>query len=184
VSESGGGPKRAKPSNQMPREEAERLRALLRGTRPADYEPSGLQRVGKAIAQATSRNSITETALNGVRVLLLEDEAIVNFAITDILHEFGCRVSACMQLHEALAMIEHDLPDAAVLDVNIRGEMSYDVAEKLHEKDVPIVFLTGYATFELAGQWNKFPHCFKPCAPAELKALLIKSLSRGRDASA
>ena len=37
----------------MTREEAERLRALLRDTRPADYhEPSALQRVGKAIAQA------------------------------------------------------------------------------------------------------------------------------------
>ena len=140
--------------------------------------------VGKAIAQATLRNSITGTALNGVRVLLLEDEAIVNFAITDVLHEFGYRVSACMHLHEALAVIEQDLPDAAVLDVNIRGEMSYDVAEKLHEKGVPIVFLTGYATFELAGKWNKFPHCFKPCAPAELKALLIKALTTGRDARA
>jgi len=44
------------------------------------------------------RPSMTETALNGVRVLLLEDEAIINFAITDMLHEFGCRVSACMHL--------------------------------------------------------------------------------------
>jgi hypothetical protein len=33
-----------------------------------------------------------------------------------------------------------------------------------------------YATFELAGKWNKFPHCFKPCAPAELKALLKGTL--------
>ena len=102
MSASGGGPKRAKPSNQMPREEAERLRALLRGTRPADYDVSGLQRIGKAIAQAIYRgppehlrNSITESALNGVRVLLLEDEAIINFAVIDLLHEFGCRVRPC-----------------------------------------------------------------------------------------
>jgi CheY-like chemotaxis protein len=120
---------------------------------------------------------MTETALNGVRVVLLEDEAIVNFAVTDLLREFGCRVSPCMHLHEALAIIEHELPDAAVLDVNIRGQLSYDVAEKLHEKGVPIVFLTGYATLGLAGKWNKFPECFKPCAPAELKALLIKALT-------
>jgi len=119
--------------------------------------------------------------LNGVRVLLLEDEAIVNFAATDILHEFGCLVTPCMHLHEALAVIEHDLPDAAVLDVNVRGQTSYDLAEKLHEKGVPILFLTGYATFGLAGKWNKFPNCFKPCVPAELKALLIKALTRGRD---
>jgi CheY-like chemotaxis protein len=191
VSDRGDGHRWAKPSNQMPREEAERLWALLRGMRPADYDPSGQQRVGKAIAQAIHRgppeplrNSITETALNGVRVFLLEDEAITNFAVTDLLHEFGCRVTACMHLHEALAIIEHNLPDAAVLDVNIRGQLSYDVAEKLHEKGVPIVFLTGYATLGLAGKWNKFPHCFKPCAPAELKALLLKALATGRDARA
>ena len=130
------------------------------------------------------RPSMTELALNGMRVLLLEDEAIINFAITDMLHEFGCRVSACMHLHEALAMIEQDLPDAAVLDVNIRGKMSYEVAEKLHEKGVPVVFLTGYATPGATGKWNKFPHCFKPCVSAELKALLIKALTTGRDASA
>ena len=62
-----------------------------------------------------------------------------------------------------------------------RGQTSYDLAEKLHEKGVPILFLTGYATFGLAGKWNKFPNCFKPCVPAELKALLIKALTRGRD---
>jgi len=62
--------------------------------------------------------------------------------------------------------------------------MSYDVAEKLHEKGVPIVFLTGYATLGLPGKWNNFPHCFKPCAPAELKVLLIKALTTGRGARA
>lgn len=175
MSERGDRHKR-KPSDKMPREEAERLWALLRSTSPADYHQ---QRVGKAIAHAIYRgppeplrNDLNETALNGVRALLLEDEAIVNFAVTDLLHEFGCRVSACMHPKDALAIIEHELPDAAVLDVNIRG--SYDVAEELHEKGVPIVFLTGYATLGLAGKWNKFPNCYKPCAHAELKALLIK----------
>jgi CheY-like chemotaxis protein len=172
----------------MPREEAERLRALLRGTRPPDYDPSGMRRAGIAIAQSTSpgppkpsRNGLPDTALNGVRVLLLEDEPIVNFAVTDVLREFGCRVSSCMHLHEALAILEHDPPDAAVLDVNIRGQTSYGVAERLHLRGVPIIFLTGYATLGFAGKWVKFPHCFKPCAPAELKKLLIKAVTAGRD---
>jgi hypothetical protein len=48
VSERGGERKRDQPWNKMTPEEAERLRALLRDTRPAGYDPSGLQRVGKA----------------------------------------------------------------------------------------------------------------------------------------
>jgi hypothetical protein len=46
------------PTNKMTREEAEHLRELLRGTKPADLvEPSVLQRIGRAIARAVSRPS-------------------------------------------------------------------------------------------------------------------------------
>jgi hypothetical protein len=56
----GGGdkPRPAPPTNKMTREEAERLRGLLRGTRPADLnEPTVLLRIGRAIAQAIYRGS-------------------------------------------------------------------------------------------------------------------------------
>jgi len=37
-----------------------------------------------------------------------------------------------------------NLPDLVVLDVNINGRMSYELAQLLVDRDVPIVFLTGY----------------------------------------
>ena len=53
MSERGGEPKRDQPPNKMIREEAERLRALLRGTKAADLnDPLARQRVGRAIAWA------------------------------------------------------------------------------------------------------------------------------------
>jgi hypothetical protein len=56
VSERGGEPKRDQPSNRMTREEAERLRQLLRGTKPADLNDATVrQRVGRAIAWAIER---------------------------------------------------------------------------------------------------------------------------------
>jgi hypothetical protein len=56
MSDRGAEPKRDQPSNRMSREEAEHLRALLRGTRPADLnEPSVLLRIGRAIGQAIYR---------------------------------------------------------------------------------------------------------------------------------
>lgn len=57
VSERSEKPKRQdQPANRMTPEEAERLRALLRGTGPADYQdPSALQRIGREIARAISR---------------------------------------------------------------------------------------------------------------------------------
>jgi predicted dehydrogenase len=56
MSERGEEPKRDHPLNKMTREEAERLRALLRGTKAADLnDPFARQRVGRAIAQAIDR---------------------------------------------------------------------------------------------------------------------------------
>jgi hypothetical protein len=51
-----GEPKREQPSNKMTREEAERLRALLRSTKAADLnDPLARQRIGRAIAWAIER---------------------------------------------------------------------------------------------------------------------------------
>jgi DNA-binding response OmpR family regulator len=124
---------------------------------------------------------MSETVLRGAHILLLEDEALINFATTDILEEMGCRVTACMRLEECFAAIERERPDAAVLDVYINGVLSYDLAEQLHARGTPIVFLTGYASPALTGKWNEFARCLKPCAPVELRALLAKALSTGRD---
>jgi hypothetical protein len=47
-----------KPTNKMTREEAERLRKLLQGTKPADLaDLSVVQRIGRAIARAVYRPS-------------------------------------------------------------------------------------------------------------------------------
>jgi len=124
---------------------------------------------------------MSEAGLQGAHILLLEDDALINLATTEILEEMGCRVTACMRLDQSFAAIEREQPDAAVLDVNINGIMSYELAERLHAGGTAIVFLTGYGSPTLSGKWNDFPHCYKPCDPAELKALLIKVLGAGRD---
>ena len=124
---------------------------------------------------------MSEAGLQGAHILLLEDDALINLATTEVLEEMGCRVTACMRLDQSFAAIEREQPDAAVLDVNINGIMSYELAERLHAGGTAIVFLTGYGSPTLSGKWNDFPHCYKPCDPAELKALLIKVLGAGRD---
>jgi hypothetical protein len=60
VSERGGERKREAIPNKLPSEEAARLRALLLSTRPAEYDPSGLQRVGRAIAHAKLKADVNK----------------------------------------------------------------------------------------------------------------------------
>ncbi|QIK78366.1 response regulator [Sphingomonas piscis] len=83
--------------------------------------------------------------LAGKRVLIVEDEAIIAFAIEDMLVELGCVIiGPALRLDEACDLADTELIDAAILDVNINSERSYPVADRLHQRGVPFVFATGY----------------------------------------
>lgn len=85
------------------------------------------------------------TSLAGKRVMLLEDEAIIAFAVEDMLTDLGCIViGPALRLDEALRLAATSDIDAAVLDVNINSERSYPVAETLERRGVPFLFATGY----------------------------------------
>jgi DNA-binding response OmpR family regulator len=116
----------------------------------------------------------------GAHVLLLEDQATVNFAIVDLLEEIGLRVTACFDLAACSAAIDENLPDAALLDVHIKGGTSYALAERLHAAGVPIIFLTGDALGMEAETWKDFRRCTKPCPSDELTALVVDALTTGR----
>jgi len=83
--------------------------------------------------------------LAGKRVLLLEDEAIIAFAVEDMLTDIGCIVvGPALRLEEACELARAVPLDAAVLDVNINSERSYSVAKELQRRNVPFLFATGY----------------------------------------
>ena len=58
--------------------------------------------------------------------------------------------------------------------------MSYELADWLHEQQVPIVFLTGYDFPAIDGKWRERPVCRKPCEVAELRAMLVNALATRR----
>jgi PAS domain S-box-containing protein len=84
-----------------------------------------------------------ESPLRGLQLLLVEDEAIAALELQSVLESAGADVAVATNLHEAVALARRDL-GAAVLDINLEGEMSYPVAESLIARGVPIVFVTGY----------------------------------------
>ena len=119
--------------------------------------------------------------LQGVKVLLLEDDFLINAATADLLQEFGCEVTAVLDVRGALDALEEDRPQVAVLDINIRGEHSYPVADRLHQLHIPIVFLTGYDVPALEGPWSRYSVCRKPCDPALLRRFLTEALRTQED---
>ena len=83
--------------------------------------------------------------LDGKRVLIVEDEAIIAAMVEDMLTELGATVvGPASSIKKALVLAASDGIDAAVLDVNIRSERVDPVADLLRARQVPLVFATGY----------------------------------------
>jgi len=120
-----------------------------------------------------------QRSLQGLRVLLVEDEALILLMTEGMLQEIGCRLfGAASTLGEAMSMVQEDLPDVAVLDVNLRGEMSFAFAELLHRRNVPVLFLTGYDAPGAEQIWGRFPKLQKPCDASDLKQALLHLLDK------
>ncbi len=111
---------------------------------------------------------MTDSALLGKDVLLLEDEVFVNMAAAQELEDAGCGVRAFFSIEDASKAVDDRLPDAAVLDINIAGVMSYPVAERLAQAGIPFVFFTSYDRTALPERWRRYAICQKAAAAGML----------------
>jgi DNA-binding NtrC family response regulator len=109
---------------------------------------------------------------------MVEDEMIVAWLLEDMLTDLGCAViGPAGNVNQALAMIEAELIDAAVLDVNLNGEMSYPIADALSARGVPFVFVSGYDKNRILDVYQSFPVLQKPFHRSELSDILAKLLT-------
>jgi DNA-binding response OmpR family regulator len=116
-------------------------------------------------------------ALEGARVLVVEDEYLVAALIEQMLESAGCIVMGPIpRVTEALDAVNDDDYDAAVLDVNLAGERINPVADALSERDVPFMFVTGYGANALPREYAERPHIGKPFRMAELLGMLSSIL--------
>jgi CheY-like chemotaxis protein len=115
---------------------------------------------------------------SGRRVLLVEDEMLVVWLLEDMLADLGCTVvGPASSVNQALAMIDAEVIDVAVVDVNLNGQMSYPVADALAARGVPFVFSTGYDKETLLDGYRSFPVLQKPFHRSELSDTFSKLLT-------
>ena len=119
-------------------------------------------------------------ALDGIRVLVVEDEYLVAVLIQNMLESAGCVVTGPFpRLPEALDAADRDTYDAAVLDINLGGARIDPVAAALSRRNVPFVFVTGYGAGGLPREYAERPRICKPFRVAELLDT-VSSLVNGR----
>jgi CheY-like chemotaxis protein len=119
---------------------------------------------------------IVQGDLEGLRVLVVEDEFLVSMDIQLMLTRLGCEVvGPCGDLAAGLQAVETQKLDLALLDINIRGQPVTPVADALAARRVPFVFCTGYRLDQLAGRYPTAPRLMKPFQTAELDGALRRA---------
>ena len=111
---------------------------------------------------------------DNLSIMLLEDEYLIALDGEGILKSLGVkRVQIVSTLAAATELAEKGDVDAAILDININGEMSWGIAELLNRRGVPIVFASGYELRDRPGVFVKKPYTRESVKEA-LKAAMTK----------
>jgi DNA-binding response OmpR family regulator len=84
--------------------------------------------------------------LEGISILLVEDEAILAIDVTAIIEMAGGRVvGPAYSLGQGFSWIDRGKFDCAVLDINLHHELVFDLADALIERGIPIIFLSSHS---------------------------------------
>ncbi len=122
----------------------------------------------------------TRGALEGCRVLVVEDELAIAMLLESALEDERCViVGPYGGVRDALAAARNETLDLAVLDINLAGEMVFPVAEVLAERGVPFLILSGYGASALPPNRRHWPVCGKPFKLDQLVSALAGLIRSG-----
>jgi CheY-like chemotaxis protein len=102
--------------------------------------------------------------LSGVRILVVEDSWHIGIALQSLLRSLGADVAGPVATSaEAERLIAAQVPDAAIVDFNLRGgELAHGLIDKLNELGTRVILVTGYAAV--------------PVSPGKAAAILQKPI--------
>lgn len=165
------------------------IESQLRGHAVFDWRQEGLRCV-ISVPLSNKRESIelleplggVKTAaapigipLAGGAVMLVEDETIVALAVNDSLTDLGFSViGPFSRVSDACRALQDNQVDAAILDVNLDGEMVYSLAEMLAARKIPFVFATGYGAESIERRFGHIPVLQKPIEKETLSRVFMR----------
>jgi CheY-like chemotaxis protein len=124
-------------------------------------------------AEDSKRMTDASPAIVKRRILIVEDEMLIGMLLEDMLVDIGHDVAAVVpRLKEALAAVQCETFDLAILDVHLHGESAFPVADALIAKGIPFVFATGYGERGLPETYRGRPVLQKPFARTDLERIL------------
>ncbi|MGY6707947.1 MAG: response regulator [Rhizobiaceae bacterium] len=129
---------------------------------------------------------MSENLLDGLKVLVLEDEFLIALDVEQLCREHGAQDVIIMRRLEELcagSLPTHGF-NVAIVDVRLGGETTFDFARQLSSHGIPFVFATGYS--ETESLFEMFPGVAvvsKPYVGGALMAAVRTAMQGGRPAS-
>jgi two-component sensor histidine kinase/CheY-like chemotaxis protein len=160
----------------------------LDGSVTFDWQPGGLrfamsiplgekskaELAGETRTGVNGGSALSRPAMPGNRLLLVEDEALTGMMMSDMLTELGYDVIGPFgRVADAMAAVGREDFHAAVLDVNLDGEMVYPVADAVLARGVPFVFVTGYSAEGIDHRFAQVPVLQKPIERQMLQSAFV-----------
>jgi DNA-binding response OmpR family regulator len=98
------------------------------------------------LSTAGKKSKPPRSDLKGVQILIVEDNWHLANSLKSRLETEGIQVSGpAATMADALRLAAEQKPDLAVVDINLRGETAYALIDRLHDQEIPIVIVSGYA---------------------------------------
>jgi DNA-binding NtrC family response regulator len=84
------------------------------------------------------------------QILIVEDELIIAWELQAIVEALGASVlGPAASVSKALALLSQQSSDAAILDINLQGQIITPVAKECERRNVPFAVVTGYGRLHL-----------------------------------
>ena len=113
-------------------------------------------------------------SLAGKRLLVVEDEWLVSLMVQEMAQELGCEIAAtAARLDEAIRLAEETAFDILVLDLNLDGQHSFEVARIARRRGKPVLFASGYSTPILPPEFSGARLLQKPFHGQAFQAALL-----------
>ena len=107
------------------------------------------------------------------RILVLEDDVLLSMDVEAILEQNGFDVRVAGSLPEALRLVAEGAADGAVIDVNLKGTLSFPAADALSDANIPFLVLTGHSQDLMPQRHRSRPFLQKPYKVAHLLQAVI-----------
>ena len=116
------------------------------------------------------------------RILVIEDDVLLSMDVEAIVADCGFEVCLAGSLAEGLSMVKLGGIDAAVIDVNLKGTMSFPAADALSDANIPFLVLTGHSRDLLPARHQSRPFLQKPYKASNLAQAIDDMMAKPADA--